>query len=182
MPHYEIHGHAIVSDDDCIADEHGKMPDVLRNDADWRRFQAELDRAALVVIGRVGHTFHANEGGRLRMIVSSRYDGVVRREDGWWWNPGQASLLEALQTAVPDGGRIAVPGGARVNDLFLSFGFDAFHLSRKRGVLLPGGMSVFTRAKAAGSAEKLLQSHGLHATETIELDPAARVSVTVWVR
>ena len=182
MPRYEIHGHAIISDNDCITDADGRMPDVLRNEADWQRFQAELDRAALVVLGRGGHAAHPNARHRPRMIVSSQADGIELRADGWWWNPGRASLGEALRRAAPDGGLIAVPGGRRINDLFLSLGFDAFHLVRKRGVVIPRGTPVFTRAWVAGSAERLLASHGLHPSQTEELDAAAGVSLTVWTR
>lgn len=182
MPRYEIHGHAIVSDNDCIADADGRMPDALRNEADWARFQAELDSAVLVVLGRGGHDAHPNVRGRLRMVVSSHVAGVERREDGWWWNPGQASLGEALRLAAPTGGKIAVPGGRRINDLFLSLGFDAFHLVRKRGVVIPRGIPVFTRAWVAGSAERLLASHGLHASHSEEIDPANGVTLTIWTR
>jgi hypothetical protein len=182
MPRYEIHGHAIISDNDCIAGPDGRMPEQLRNDADWNRFQAELDRAVLTVLGRGGHEAHPNERGRPRLIVSSSISGVEKRLDGWWWNPGQASLGEALRAAAPEGGLIVVPGGRRINDLFLSLGFDAFHLARKRGVIIPKGIPIFTRAWVAGSAERLLASHGLHPSETVELDPEAHVSLTVWVR
>ena len=41
-----IVGHAIVSADGMIADRHHRTPPELRNDADWRRFQAALDAAA----------------------------------------------------------------------------------------------------------------------------------------
>mgnify|MGYP001145379941 CR=1 FL=1 len=51
-----------------------------------------------------------------------------------------------------------------------------------RGVKLPGGVPVFTRAWAMGSAERLLASHGLHPTDAVVLDEAEREPVTVWVR
>jgi hypothetical protein len=182
MPRYEIHGHAILADNDCIAGPDGRTPEALRNEADWRNFQAELDRSVLTVLGRLGHEANPNRSDRPRMIVSSRVDGVVRRKDGWWWNPGRASLGEALRAAAPDGGLIAVPGGRRINDLFLGYGFDAFHLARKRGVVVEGGIPAFTRAAALGSTERLLASHGLRPTATRELDPLEAVSLTVWIR
>ena len=52
----EIHGYAIVSEDDRITDGSGATPEVLRNQADWAYFQRELDRADLVVLGRIGLT------------------------------------------------------------------------------------------------------------------------------
>jgi hypothetical protein len=182
MPSYQINGYAIVSDNDCIADRHGNTPPELRNAADWERFQIELDRAVLSIIGRRGHEANPNLRHRARLIVSRSVDGVERKDDGWWWNPGRASLREALSKAAPDGGMIAVPGGRQVNDLVLSLGFDAFHLTRKRGVVIDGGVPVFSRAWAVGSAERLLASHGLHPGKPIELDPAEHVSTVIWSR
>ena len=43
----QIHGYAIISDDDRIADSGGRTPPSLRNDADWAYFQRELDGADL---------------------------------------------------------------------------------------------------------------------------------------
>ena len=48
----EIHGYAIVSRDDRIADAAGDMPESLRNDADWTYFQAGLDASDWVALGR----------------------------------------------------------------------------------------------------------------------------------
>ena len=49
---HRLIGHAIVSDDDRIADAAGSFPDALRNRSDWTHFQAQLDRADLVLLGR----------------------------------------------------------------------------------------------------------------------------------
>lgn len=182
MPRYEIHGYAIVSEDDCISNTDGVMPPELYSKADWRYFQSELDRAVLTIIGRVGHAAHANTAGRRRLVVSSQALGVEERNDAWWWNPSEASLGDALRRAAPEGGLVAVPGGRRVNDLFLSLGFDGFHLTRRHGVRLPGGVPVFTRAPTTGSAERLLRCHGLSPTAPLVLDPAENVTLTVWMR
>ena len=82
MPGVEIHGYAIVSDNDCIADASGRTPDVLRNEADWAYFQAELGQSAVTVLGRLGHEANPNPKGRLRMILSSSSTGLERRRDG----------------------------------------------------------------------------------------------------
>ena len=36
------------------ADAQGRFPDALKNDADWAYFQAELNRSAVTVLGRLG--------------------------------------------------------------------------------------------------------------------------------
>ena len=76
MSKVEIHGYAIVSDNDCIADASGHTPDVLRNDADWAYFQAELNKSAVTVLGRLGHEANPNPKGRLRMVLSSSSTGL----------------------------------------------------------------------------------------------------------
>jgi dihydrofolate reductase len=179
---YEIHGHAIVSDDDCIADATGVMPPALQNDADRRRFQNSLARAAVVVLGRKGHAIHSNVHHRNRVVVSSSASGIERRNDAWWWNPADVTIAEALATAAPDGGRVIVPGGRRVYDLFLDYGFDEFHLARARGVLLPGGVPVFTECSSLRPADEVLASRGLVPDPVEILDATAGVSLTVWRR
>src|ERR687898_312775 len=82
VPQVEIHGYAIVSDNDCIADASGHTPEVLRNEADWAYFQAELNKSAVTVLGRLGHEANANPKGRLRLILSSSSLGLERRAPG----------------------------------------------------------------------------------------------------
>ena len=88
---WRIEGHAIVSDDDRIADANGETPAELRNDADWARFQTALDTAAVTVVGRLGHAAHPNTKGRSRLVLSSGAKGIERRADAWWWNPARGA-------------------------------------------------------------------------------------------
>jgi hypothetical protein len=89
------------------------------------------------------------------------------------WDAAAALLL-------PAGGRIAVPGGQEVFDLFLSIGYDAFHLSRAGGTRAPGGRALFSACDKGFSAEEVLGSAGLAADEAKVLDAAANVVLTVW--
>jgi hypothetical protein len=176
----EIHGYAIVSDDDRIADANGRMPDVLRNEADWAYFQAELDKSAVMVLGRLGHEANPNPKGRLRLIVSSSSAGLERRADGWWWNPEAQTWSHVMGAMLPEGGRVAVPGGRRVFDLFLKIGYDAFHLSRAKGARVPNGVALFSMCDQGRSAEAILSEKGLKESPCQILDPAVPVSLTVW--
>ncbi|HZH52976.1 MAG TPA: hypothetical protein VEZ16_13975 [Microvirga sp.] len=178
----EIHGYAIVSDDDRIADAEGGMPTVLRNDADWAYFQTGLDRSAVTVLGRLGHEANPNPRGRLRLVVSSSSRGLERRDDGWWWNPETVAWHDAIWQVLPQGGRVAVPGGRRVFDLFLEIGYDVFHLSRAEGARLPGGVALFSLCDEGLSAEAVLADHDMEEGHRQVLDPGGPVSLTVWRR
>jgi hypothetical protein len=179
---YSIHGHAIVSADDRIADASGRTPPVLRNKADWARFQAALDRASVTVLGRLGHLANQNPKRRNRIIVSASARCVERRDDAWWWNPADVPLASALAAAAPGGGIVAVPGGRTVFDLFLDIGFDEFHLARAEQVTLPDGTPLFSGVLTGLSAEAILAGRGLSPGPKEMLDPAAAVSLTVWRR
>ena len=177
---YVIHGHAIVSADDRIADRNGVTPASLRNEADWARFQASLDLAAVTVLGRLGHEANPNVKGRSRLVLSSSAKGIERRADAVWWNPAEALFDDALALAAPAGGIVAVPGGRRVFDLFLSIGFDECHLSRATGVTIPDGIPIFSEVLAGRSAADILAAHGLVADPVEVLDPVASVEFTRW--
>ncbi len=180
MQRIEIHGYAIVSDNDRIADASGRTPDELRNEADWAYFQTELNLSSLTVLGRLGHEANPNPRGRLRMILSSSSTGLERRSDGWWWNPDRLPWDEAVRTVLPEGGRVAVPGGRRVFDLFLALGYDAFHLTRAEGTAIPDGVALFSECDAGRSAEAVLSGKGLKPDPRRILDPSGPVSLTVW--
>ncbi len=175
---YVLHGHAIVSADGRIADASGRTPPSLRVEADWVRFQAALDRAAVTVLGRLGHEANPNVRGRNRLVLSASVRGVARRDGAWWWNPAEASLADALAAAAPAGGIVAVPGGRRVFDLFLEVGYDAFDLARAGDVFLPDGVPLFSAIADGETADAVLASRGLVADPPVVLDP--RVSLTRW--
>lgn len=179
---HRLHGHAIVSADDRIADAEGRFSDALRCEADWVRFQAALDRTALSLIGRASHEAAPNVKGRLRLIVSRQVRGLVRRADGWWWNPADLSLAEALARVLPEGGDVGVPGGQAVYDLVGAAGFATFHLARARRVGLPGGRGLFAACEQGVPAEEVLSAGGLVADPPVLLDAAAEVELTVWRR
>ncbi|MBM6596442.1 hypothetical protein [Microvirga pudoricolor] len=180
MSGIEIHGYAIVTDDDRIADEGGRMPDVLRNEADWAYFQAGLDEADLSALGRLGHEANPNRRNRPRLVLSSAATGLEKRPDAWWWNPSALSWDSVAETVLPQGGRVAVPGGKRVFDLFLAIGYDAFHLSRAHGSRLRGGIALFEACDRGMSAEEVLASHGLDQGPPQVLDPDGPVTLAVW--
>jgi hypothetical protein len=179
---WRIHGHAIVSADDRIAAADGRTPPDLRNEADWNRFQAALDAAAVTVLGRLGHQANPNARRRNRMVVSSASHGLERRDDGWWWNPARTPIASALARAAPDGGIVAVVGGRLVFDLFLAIGFDAFHLARAGRVLIPDGIPLFSAIGGGRGADRILAGTGLVAGPPTVLDATAAVSVVAWRR
>jgi hypothetical protein len=91
-----------------------------------------------------------------------------------------ATGAEALAVAAPEGGIVAVPGGRRVFDLFLTVGYDEFHLSSVAGLTLPGGIPLFTDVLTGRTAAEILAAHGLEAREAEVLDAAASISLRIW--
>jgi hypothetical protein len=61
-------------------------------------------------------------------------------------------------------------------------GFDGFHLSRAHGVKLPGGRSVFSASDTGVTAASVLEQHGLSLSQTMPLDPAHNIEMTIWRR
>jgi dihydrofolate reductase len=177
MTIWTIELYAILSADDCIADSAGNMPREMMNDADWKYFQEELDRCALIVLGRRSHEAAPNTAGRRRVVMSSGAGAIEERDGVMWWNPAHVSLNEMLAAMAPDGGKIGVPGGRQVFDCFLREGLDRFHVSRAENVLLPGGTKAFS---APGSAEHNLRKAGLLPGPRQVIDREANVTLTIW--
>jgi dihydrofolate reductase len=180
---YELRAYAIVSDDGMIADAAGAMPEQLKNDADWAHFQAELALAQLVLIGRRSHEASPSRRARPRLVVSGAVAALERRPNAWWWNPRAMPLQRVLETVLPEGGRVAVPGGQGVFDLLLEQqAIDQFHLARAVGVKLPCGRPIFSGLTRGATLEERLAHAGLQPGPTITLDASAPVVLNVWQR
>ncbi len=176
----EIHGYAIVSDDDRIADAHGEVPASLRNEKEFVAYQYALAQSDLVVFARKSHENEPETHGRPRMVVSREARGLESRAGVWWWNPAEIGWAEAVMRAAPEGGHVAAPGGQGVFDLFLGVGYDVFHLARARGVKLPGGRAVFSACETGLSAEAVLERRGLRHVERTVIDPTQHVEMNIW--
>lgn len=181
---YRVEGYAIVSADDMIADGDGEMPGTIRNDADQKFLQNELDRAAAVIHGR-----HSYEGGpragRRKRLILTRQVAVIAPDpshpNALLWNPGGAALETALEALGVAAGVIAVIGGTEVFGFFLPF-YDAFHLSRAARAKIPGGRPLFPQVGALATAEDVLAGYGLSPGPRRDLDAAAGVTLTTWER
>ena len=171
----EIVGHAVVSADGRIADRNRQMPAELRNDRDWVRFQAALDRAEITVLGRLGHEAHANPGRR-RLVLTSRIERLEPIDElVTLWNPAGLDFRDVtMELGIADGS-VAVVGGQQVFDYFLRR-FTQFDLVTVDGVLIPDGMPCFS----SGWPDEVLPQAGLRVAEREVLDPGVRLDV--WRR
>jgi hypothetical protein len=142
----QYEGHAIISEDGMIADAEGDMPATLRSEADWRYFQAALDRAALVVLGRKGHARHPNPGRRRLVLTTGVATLEADRADplAMLWNPAGLPIDAVLAQLGIAEGIVAVTGGTGTFDLFLPL-YSRFVLAEVRGLSLAGGVPCFSK-------------------------------------
>lgn len=179
-----VEGYAIVSADGMIADATGKMPDTLRNPADQRFLQTELDRAAVVVHGRHSHEGGPRSGRRKRLIVTRGIAALGRdpsNPNALLWNPNGATFEQALEALGVGDGAVAILGGTDVFGLFLSI-YDAFHLTHAENARVPGGRPVFPEVGPNSSAEEVLARHGLKAGPRRDIDKDAGITLVTWQR
>ncbi len=184
MAGHRIEGYAIVSADGMIADANGEMPAAIRNPADQRFLQTELDRAAVVVHGRHSHEGGPGSAQRKRLIVTRQVAGIAPDPDhphALLWNPAGATLDQAAQAVGAPAGRIAIIGGTEVFGLYLPL-YDAFHLSRATRAMIPGGRPVFPGVGPQQSVEDVLRRHGLKPGKPRDLDAAAGIMLVTWKR
>ena len=179
---HNIEGYAIVSADGMIADGNGVIPATIRNDADQRFFQSELDRAAVLVHGRRSHEGGPRADKRKRIIVTRQVVSVTpnRSLPNALWNPAGATLEQAITALGVGDGPIAVLGGTEVFGLFLPL-YDAFHLTRAAKASIPDGRPLFPQV-GPQTPEDVLASFGLHPGAPRAIDAAAGITLTSWER
>lgn len=171
FPDLVFEGHALVSADGMIADAEGRMPPSLRHDEDWRRFQAALDRAAIVASGRKGHEAHPNPSRR-RLVLTRSIERPRQVGMATLWNPARMELPDLLEVLGILSGTIAVSG---VFDFFLPW-YDRFVLDEMHGLVMPGGTPCF----ADGHPRVVLAAEGLRPGPAEALDTG--LTLTVWAR
>jgi dihydrofolate reductase len=180
---FDIEGYVIVSADGMLAKGDHAMPDELKFPADKAFFSAALDRADLVVHGRLSQEEQPNAPKRKRIIVTRKIASLgldPENPKAVLWNPAGSDLEAACEFAGIQSGKIAVIGGPAVFDLFMDR-FDTFWLSQAAHVRLPGGEPCFSGVPAR-TPQQVLASHGLIPAETQVLDAANDVTVTGWRR
>jgi dihydrofolate reductase len=180
-----IEGLAIVSADGMLAGADGHMPKSLLVEADQQFFQDTLDQAAVLVQGRHSHEGSSRAAARRRLVLTRQIAGIA--EDTTYpnallWNPNGATLQQAWDRLGAPDGMLAVIGGTAVYDLFLTIGFDRFHLSRAPHVRLPGGRPVFSEVSSGRTPEQVLASHGLKPGPQRVFDSTLGVTMVTWSR
>src|SRR4051812_10716238 len=178
-----IEGLAIISADGMLADADGHMPKSLLVEADQQFFQNTLDDAAVLVQGRHSHEGSPRAAHRRRLVLTRRVAGLA--EDTTYpnallWNPNGATLQQAWERLGAPDGMLAVIGGTEVYELFLTIGFDRFHLSRAPHVRLPGGRPVFPGIGDGRTPEQVLESHGLKPGPQRVFDSTLGVTMVTW--
>ena len=178
---FRIEGYAIASADGMIADSTGLMPNSLKLEADQRLFEEALDRADVIVHGRMSYEGQPNSPRRRRLILTRRTASLATDPDkpnARFWNPAGASLEEACAALGCRAGTIAVIGGPFAFSLFLPIGYDVFDLSRAVKVRLPGGVPVFEEGRLGRTPEEVLSDAGMKPAPPRRLDE--EVTLVEW--
>ena len=175
-----IEAYVVVGDDDHYCDRNGRMPDSLKHETEWAFFQAGLDAADIVVLGRLSHEVTPNPKHRRRLILTRSVVQCVCADGHVYWNPTDAPLQTALSLFPSPARKLAVVGGQFVFDFFLRHapGYSRFHLSQIEGVKVPAGRAVFSAVSSQRSAADVLRGAGYTTVHQQKL--ASNVKVTSW--
>jgi dihydrofolate reductase len=178
-----VEGFAIVSEDGMLADAFGVMPSALVVEADQHFLSDSLDRVDLIVHGRNSYENQAHSPQRRRLIATRLIKTIAPAENfsnAMFWNPAGLPLEKAAEALGVRNGTVAILGGTEIYGLFLRR-YDLFHLSRKSGLRLPRGRSVFPQVPKQ-KPEDVLVAGGLVPGPQRLLDVAREVTIVSWQR
>lgn len=179
--HPRLDAYVVVGDDGHYCDAQGTLPDVLKNDAEWAFFQAGLETADLIILGRKSHEATPNVRNRRRLVLTQSVASLDTVGRTVLWNPAGVGLDSALAQFESPITALAVVGGQVAFDFFLAapYRYARFHLSVVSGVTLPGGRPVFSEMETTSlGADQILQRAGYRVMEQRRLAP--RVDVFSW--
>jgi dihydrofolate reductase len=178
-----VHGHAIVGADARMTDAAGRMPEVLRFEADWVRFQAALDRADVALIGRRTHEAAPNVARRARVVVTGNPTCSLGDDRALAFDPAAGELATLLTARFGPAAHVAVVGGTDVFELAgRALGYDAFDLTVAPAARLDGGRSVFEGALDLAALAHRLERLGLARTATRTLAAPVPLRAEAWRR
>lgn len=179
-----IEGFAIVSCDGMLAGEDGLMPNSLKFDGDQEFLDRALDRAALLVHGRMSHEGQPNSCHRPRLLLT-RSTGPFRPEpvepNVWLWNPRSTPFRAVCAALGVESGMVAVLGGTAVYDMFLP-NYAKFHLCRAGKVRLPGGVPLFSEIGEGKAPDEVLRAAGLAVADEFTRDAGEQLRHQTWTR
>ena len=171
-------GYAIISRDCFIADATGNMPNGIKNDADWRYFQSELDNSDLLLIGRKSFINFQNIK-RNRLIPTSKIKDIeIEKNDLCFFNPKNILIKDAVKVFLPETKKIAVVGGSKVYELvFNSIQFNEFHLTVAHSFYINEGILFNNNIKSLDDIFDLMNKNNLTVRKEKELDKNATLYV-----
>lgn len=178
-----IEGYAVISSEGMIATSDGRFPEEIKVPADHKFYQDSVAAASAVANGK-----HSAEGGvgekfRPRLVLTRHVHRLVPHPENpkaFLWNPATAPFEEAWARLGIDGGSLAVVGGTDVFGLFLTVGYDCFHLTRTDASVRKG-RPVFPGVGTVTTAEDVMTKAGLVLRDTRMLDASVNCRVEAWV-
>jgi hypothetical protein len=159
------------------------MPPSLVIEGDQKFLSSGLDRADIIVHGRHSHEKQPQSPTRRRLIATRMVETLGPSPDfpnAVLWNPAGLPLDQAMEALDVEGGLVAILGATELFGLFLPR-YDAFYLSRAKGVKLPGGRPVFPQVPDR-TPEDILAANGLVAGPQQTLDPLREATLVAWER
>lgn len=179
---WELHGYAMTCRNDCIATSQGEIPDALQFAIESKKFQAELDACAGVIMGHRAHDSIPNSKGRVRTILTRSVTALEHKEGGWWWNPATMSLENMLRMVASSGGKVAVNGGQTTLEHFIENGLNVLHVCRAESIAIQDGLKLLAACDRKTTVDDVLRADGWDLSERRLIDLKAPISISTWRR